>query len=158
MEKNGLFFILIGVDFMEYSVKELAEQVGVSKQAIIDKIKKLGLQNDLSRKGNKFMISENQASLIKSAFQGKGQAQSQSNFTKQNSDLLYDIVKTLQSQLEEKDKQIAYYQEENRRLSDMATQSQALHAGTIQTQLLADDNTKTEKQGFLGKIFGRSKE
>lgn len=28
---------------MEYSIKDLAEQVGVSKQAINDKIKKLGL-------------------------------------------------------------------------------------------------------------------
>lgn len=132
---------------MEYTVKDLAEQVGVSKQAISDKIKKLGLQNDLTRKGNRFVLNESQANLIKSAFQQTRQAQTQSNFTNQNADLLYDIVKTLQSQLEEKDKQIAYYQEENRRLSEMAAQSQALHAGTIQTQLLSEDNTKeTQKR------------
>lgn len=132
---------------MEYTVKDLAEQVGVSKQAISDKIKKLGLQNDLTRKGNRFVLNENQANLIKSAFQQTRQAQTQSNFTNQNTDLLYDIVKTLQLQLEEKDKQIAYYQEENRRLSEMAAQSQALHAGTIQTQLLSEDNAKeTQKR------------
>ena len=132
---------------MEYTVKDLAEQVGVSKQAISDKIKKLGLQNDLTRKGNRFVLNENQANLIKSAFQQTRQAQTQSNFTTQNTDLLYDIVKTLQLQLEEKDKQIAYYQEENRRLSEMAAQSQALHAGTIQTQLLSEDNAKeTQKR------------
>lgn len=132
---------------MEYTVKDLAEQVGVSKQAISDKIKKLGLQNDLTRKGNRFVLNESQANLIKSAFQQTRQAQMQSNFTNQNTDLLYDIVKTLQSQLEEKDKQIAYYQEENRRLSEMAAQSQALHAGTIQTQLLSEDNAKeTQKR------------
>lgn len=132
---------------MEYTVKDLAEQVGVSKQAISDKIKKLGLQNDLTRKGNRFVLNESQANLIKSAFQQTRQAQTQSNFTNQNADLLYDIVKTLQSQLEEKDKQIAYYQEENRRLSKMAAQSQALHAGTIQTQLLSEDNAKeTQKR------------
>lgn len=132
---------------MEYTVKDLAEQVGVSKQAISDKIKKLGLQNDLTRKGNRFVLNENQANLIKSAFQQTRQAQTQSNFTNQNTDLLYDIVKTLQSQLEEKDKQIAHYQEENRRLSEMAAQSQALHAGTIQTQLLSEDNAKeTQKR------------
>ena len=142
---------------MEYSIKDLAEQVGVSKQAISDKIKKLGLQNDLTRKANRFVLNENQANLVKSAFQNNNQAQTQSNFANQNSDLLYDIVKTLQSQLEEKDKQIAYYQEENRRLSDMAAQSQALHAGTIQTQLLSDDNTRTSKQGFWSKVFGRGK-
>lgn len=139
---------------MEYSIKDLAEQVGVSKQAISDKIKKLGLQSDLAKKNNRFVLNENQASLIKSAFQSNNQVQSQSKFVNQNSDLLYDIVKTLQLQLEEKDKQIAYYQEENRRLSDMATQSQALHAGTIQTQLLAEKSkTETTKRGFWSKLF-----
>lgn len=139
------FNSLKGVCSMEYTVKDLAEQVGVSKQAINDKIKKLDLQNNLTRKGNRFVLSESQANLIKSAFQQTRQAQSTSNFTNQNTDLLYDIVKTLQSQLEEKDKQIAYYQEENRRLSEMATQSQALHAGTIQTQLLSDTNPPAEQ-------------
>lgn len=146
---------------MEYSIKDLAEQVGVSKQAISDKIKKLGLQNDLTRKANRFVLNENQATLVKSAFQSNNQAQTQSNFANQNSDLLYDIVKTLQSQLEEKDKQIAYYQEENRRLSDMAAQSQALHAGTIQTQLLNENNEtvseQKKKSSIFAKMFGRGK-
>lgn len=152
--KNVEISLLNGDVNMEYSIKDLAEQVGVSKQAISDKIKKLGLQSDLAKKNNRFVLNENQASLIKSAFQSNNQAQSQSKFVNQNSDLLYDIVKTLQLQLEEKDKQIAYYQEENRRLSDMATQSQALHAGTIQTQLLAEKSeTETTKRGFWSKLF-----
>lgn len=142
---------------MEYSIKDLAEQIGVSKQAISDKIKKLGLQNDLTKKNNKFVINENQANLIRSAFQNRQQEQSQSNFVNQNSDLLYDIVKTLQLQLEEKDKQIAYYQEENRRLSDMAAQSQALHAGTIQTQLLSE-KTEPARKGFWSKLFRKEQE
>ena len=50
---------------MEYSVKDLAEQIGVSKQAITDKIKKLDLQSDLTKQGNRFVINENQAYLIK---------------------------------------------------------------------------------------------
>lgn len=152
--KNVEISLLNGDVNMEYSIKDLAEQVGVSKQAISDKIKKLGLQSDLAKKNNRFVLNENQANLIKSVFQSNNQAQSQSKFVNQNSDLLYDIVKTLQLQLEEKDKQIAYYQEENRRLSDMATQSQALHAGTIQTQLLAEKSeTETIKRGFWSKLF-----
>lgn len=141
---------------MEYTIKDLAEQVGVSKQAVSDKIKKLGLQNDLTRKGNRFVLNESQANLIKSAFQQTQQTQTQSNFTNQNTDLLYDIVKTLQSQLEEKDKQIAYYQEENRRLSDTIAQSQALHAGTIQKQLL-DDGSAKPRQGFFSRLFRKGK-
>lgn len=150
--KNVENSFLNGDVYMEYSIKDLAEQVGVSKQAISDKIKKLGLQSELSRKSNRFVLNENQANLVKSAFQSNSQAQSQSKFTNQNNDLLYDIVKTLQLQLEEKDKQIAYYQEENRRLSDMAAQSQALHAGTIQTQLLSEQNEPPKKQGLKSKI------
>jgi predicted DNA-binding protein YlxM (UPF0122 family) len=143
----------------EYSIKDLAEQVGVSKQAISDKIKKLGLQSNLTKKNNRFVLNEDQANLIKSAFQSNNQTQSQSKFVNQDNDLLYDIVKTLQLQLEEKDKQIAYYQEENRRLSDMATQSQALHAGTIQTQLLAEKaETETTKQGFWSKLFRKGQQ
>lgn len=134
----------------------LADEVGVSKQAIMDKIKKLGLQNDLARNGNRFVLNKEQANLVKSAFQRTQQEQPQSNFTKQNGDLLFDIVKTLQSEIEVKNKQIEYLQEENRRLSDMAAQSQALHAGTIQKQLLDDGNQKT-KQGFLSRLFGKGK-
>lgn len=141
---------------MEYTIKDLAEQVGVSKQAISDKIKKLGLQNDLTRKGNRFVLNESQANLIKSAFQQTRQAQTQSNFTNQNTDLLYDIVKTLQFELETKNKQIEYLQEENRRLSNTIAQSQALHAGTIQKQLLDDGSAKT-KQGFFSRLFGKGK-
>lgn len=141
---------------MEYTIKDLAEQVGVSKQAISDKIKKLDLQNSLTRKGNKFVLNENQANLVKSAFQNSSQAQTQSNFAKQNTELLYDIVKTLQFELETKNKQIEYLQEENRRLSDTIAQSQALHAGTIQKQLLDDGSAKT-KQGFFSRLFGKGK-
>ena len=64
----------------EYSIKDLAEQVGVSKQAISDKIKKLGLQSNLAKKNNRFVLNESQANLIKSAFQNNSQAQSQSKF------------------------------------------------------------------------------
>ena len=76
------------MDNKEYTVKDLAEQVGVSKQAIIDKIKKLGLQNNLTRKGNRFVINETQANLILSVFQGKQQVQSTRNNANQNNDLL----------------------------------------------------------------------
>lgn len=145
---------------MEYSVKDLAEQIGVSKQAIIDKIKKLDLQSDLTRQGNRFVINEHQANLIKSAFQGKGQANTTSNFTKQNDDLLYDIVKTLQKQLEEKDRQIA---EKDKQIADLTATVKATTQGlNAQSQNeLAETLTKAlpeqteKKQGFWSKMFGR---
>ena len=43
----------------------------------------------------------------------------------------------------------------------MAAQSQALHAGTIQTQLLSENNEpvadQKKKNGIFAKIFGRGK-
>ena len=136
---------------MEITVKNLADEVGVSKQAIMDKIKKLGLQSDLTRNGNRFVLSKEQANLVKSAFQRTRQEETQSNFAKQNGDLLYDIVKTLQSEIEVKNKQIEYLQDENRRLSEMISHGQALHAGTIQKQLLEDGSGK--KKSFFSRLF-----
>lgn len=141
------------MDNKEYTVKDLAEQVGVSKQAIIDKIKKLGLQNNLTRKGNRFVINETQANFILSAFQGKQQVQSTRNNANQNNDLLYELVKTLQQQLDEKDKQIERLTALNENLLKISEQSQQLHAGTIQTQLLTEQTEPPKKQGFWAKLF-----
>ena len=141
------------MDNKEYTVKDLAEQVGVSKQAIIDKIKKLGLQNNLTRKGNRFVINETQSNLILSAFQGKQQVQSTRNNANQNNDLLYELVKTLQQQLDEKDKQIERLTALNENLLKISEQSQQLHAGTIQTQLLTEQTEPPKKQGFWAKLF-----
>lgn len=141
------------MDNKEYTVKDLAEQVGVSKQAIIDKIKKLGLQNNLTRKGNRFVINEAQANLILSAFQGKQQVQSTRNNANQNNELLYELVKTLQQQLDEKDKQIERLTALNENLLKISEQSQQLHAGTIQTQLLTEQTEPPKKQSFWAKLF-----
>lgn len=141
------------MDNKEYTVKDLAEQVGVSKQAIIDKIKKLGLQDNLTRKGNRFVISESQTNLILSAFQGKQQVQSTRNNANQNNDLLYELVKTLQQQLDEKDKQIERLTALNENLLKISEQSQQLHAGTIQTQLLTEQTEPQKKQGFWARLF-----
>ena len=141
------------MDNKEYTVKDLAEQVVVSKQAIIDKIKKLGLQDNLTRKGNRFVISESQTNLILSAFQGKQQVQSTRNNANQNNDLLYELVKTLQQQLDEKDKQIERLTALNENLLKISEQSQQLHAGTIQTQLLTEQTEPQKKQGFWARLF-----
>lgn len=145
-----------------FTIKELADQVGVSKQAIRDKIEKLNLQSDLSRDGNRFILNENQANLIISAFQGSTDKQTQNNFANQNTDLLYEIVKTLQNEIEEKNKQLA---EKDKQLADLTAtikaQAQSINArehselaGTIETKMLEDTETKGKK-GFLARLFGK---
>lgn len=53
---------------MRYSIKEIADTVGVSKTAVRKKIEKLGLQTELLKNGNKITVDENVAKQIITAF------------------------------------------------------------------------------------------
>lgn len=50
------------------SIKEIADEIGVSKQSIRNEIAKQGLQSSLRKNGNQFAIDEKCEILIKSAF------------------------------------------------------------------------------------------
>jgi hypothetical protein len=141
------------------SIKQLADEIGVSKTAVRKQIENLGLRSSLRKNGNQFAISELQESLILKAFMKDSQTkignQSETNNT-EVSDLLFTLQNTismLQEQLNVKDQQIQML---NERLSDMtsalavaqqtAAASQALHAGTIQQQIEYKD--KRERSGI----------
>ena len=49
------------------TIRELADELGVSKTAIRNEIAKQGLQSSLRKNGNQFVIDEKCESLIKSA-------------------------------------------------------------------------------------------
>lgn len=53
------------------TIKELADEIGVSKTAIRNEIEKQGLKSSLRKNGNQFAIDENCESLIKSAFESR---------------------------------------------------------------------------------------
>lgn len=96
------------------TIKQIADELGVSKTAINKKIDNLGLRSSLRKNGNQFAIDEEQESLIKSAFLEK---ETQTENRKpvgektESLQLVYDMVYTLRNQLEEKDKQIKHLQE-----------------------------------------------
>lgn len=50
------------------TIKQLADELGVSKQAIRNEIAKQGLQSSLTKNGNQFSIDEPQIVLIRNAF------------------------------------------------------------------------------------------
>ena len=50
---------------MGMTIKQLADQLGVSKTTISKTISALGLSNRLNRSGNKYIISEDQTEQIK---------------------------------------------------------------------------------------------
>ena len=139
------------------TIRQIADEIGVSKTAVSKQIENLGLRSSLRKNGNQFAIDEHQEALIKQAFFEKTQTeienQSQTKTQTENREVgdlvcvLQATIDTLQGQLAVKDKQIA---ELNERLSEcsaalLAAQqttqaAQVLHAGTIQKEIASGES------------------
>ena len=154
------------------TIRQIADEIGVSKTAVNKQIANLGLRSGLRKNGNQFAIDEHQEALIKEAFSEKSQTeienQTQTKTQTENhevSDLvcvLQATIDTLQGQLEVKDRQIEKLTEALVAAQQTAAAAQALHAGTIQQQLLtgeagADQQGQEpepgEKRGWFRKLF-----
>ena len=128
---------------MAKTIKEIADELGVSKTAVSKQIANLGLRSSLRKNGNQFAIENQQEKLIKMAFQKKRQQeivtensvsdeQSQTESQTANANqsqtenhevcdlvcVLQTTVDTLQEQLSVKDQQI---RELNARLAECST-------------------------------------
>lgn len=150
--------------FMNITIKELADELGVSKTTISNTIDMLGIQQELKKIGNRFMLDEIQVSKIKAQIMQssemktsqKLQNETQSETQKVQSEtekMLISFLETqisiLHDQLTEKDAQINMLgkslqdtssaltaaQEALRDTTAALTAAQALHAGTIKQQL-----------------------
>ena len=131
------------------TIRQIADEIGVSKTAVNKQIANLGLRSGLRKNGNQFAIDEQQEALIKQAFSEKSQTeienQTQTKSQTENhevSDLvcvLQATIDTLQGQLEVKDRQIEKLTEALIAAQQTAAAAQALHAGTIQQQLVTGD-------------------
>ena len=158
------------------TIRQIADEIGVSKTAVNKQIANLGLRSGLRKNGNQFAIDEHQEALIKEAFSEKSQTeienQTQTKTQTENhevSDLvcvLQATIDTLQGQLEVKDRQIEQQAQTITRLTDAlaaaqqtAAAAQALHAGTIQQQLITgeagtDQQEPEQKKSWFSKVFG----
>lgn len=147
---------------MRYSIKEIADTVGVSKTAVRKKIEKLGLQTELLKNGNKITVDENVAKQIITAFDRPIENETQTEFANQNDNEFSKVIEILQAELESKNKQLA---SKDRQIEDLTRAlenttaslqaEQALHAGTMQKQLSSgeeqeqaedQEKTKTDKK------------
>lgn len=149
------------------TIRQIADEIGVSKTAVNKQIANLGLRSGLRKNGNQFAIDEHQEALIKQAFSEKSQTEienqsqtkSQTKSQTENhevSDLvcvLQATIDTLQGQLEVKDRQIEQQAQTITRLTDAlaaaqqtAVAAQALHAGTIQQQLVAGEGEELQQE------------
>ena len=152
------------------TIRQIADEIGVSKTAVNKQIANLGLRSGLRKNGNQFAIDEHQEALIKQAFSEKSQTeienQTQTKTQTENhevSDLvcvLQATIDTLQGQLEVKDRQIAKLTEALVAAQQTAAAAQALHAGMIQQQFLTNRDEieeqgegPVERQGWLRRLF-----
>ena len=91
---------------MSKTIKQIADELGVSKQAVRDKIAKLGLHGTLQKSANQLFINEHQETLIKSAFIEK---QVQSENAKIDCDYVAQLqseIAFLKEQIQAKDRQL----------------------------------------------------
>ena len=145
------------------TIRQIADEIGVSKTAVNKQIANLGLRSGLRKNGNQFAIDEHQEALIKQAFSEKSQTeienQSQTKTQTENHEVgdlvcvLQATFDTLQGQLEVKDRQIEQQAQTITRLTDAlaaaqqtAVAAQALHAGTIQQQLVAGEGEELQQE------------
>ena len=145
------------------TIRQIADEIGVSKTAVNKQIANLGLRSGLRKNGNQFAIDEQQEALIKQAFFEKTQTeienQSQTKTQTENHEVgdlvcvLQATIDTLQGQLEVKDRQIEQQAQTITRLTDAlaaaqqtAVAAQALHAGTIQQQLVAGEGEELQQE------------
>ena len=149
------------------TIRQIADEIGVSKQAVFKKIKREPLSTSLqgltATVDGRLMVEVDGEKLIKQAFSEKSQTeienQTQTKSQTENhevSDLvcvLQATIDTLQGQLEVKDRQIEQQAQTITRLTDAlaaaqqtAVAAQALHAGTIQQQLVAGEGEELQQE------------
>lgn len=149
---------------MEMTIKQLADELGVSKTTVNRAVRKLGWKDELCKVGNRYIFSETQIlQLKKKILESYGEEVQQSQQSQQSYTILEKQIFVLNQQLNIKDNQIKLLQEQliaqsrqlqllqeqltakdnqigqitvaMENLTTALTAAQALHAGTIQKQL-----------------------
>lgn len=128
---------------MSKTIKQIADELGVSKTSVRKKIDNLGLRSSLRLNGNQFAIDEEQEELIKSAFsEDKSQTKSETK-----TQTVSTLVSILQEELARKDEQIT-------NLQKLLDQEQQLHMHTKQQlQLLEQKEPVEEPKKKWWKLF-----
>lgn len=137
------------------TVKELAEELNVSKPAVMKKIDNLGLRSSLRKIANQFAIDEEQETLIKSAFEQKKSPTANRQPVCDKTPTFSDVVCSLERQLEAKDRQIAAkdkqiesLQKELETAQQIIIQAQQLHAISEQKMKLLEEKSEEQKKSW----------
>ncbi len=134
------------------TIKELAEELGVSKQTIRNTIAKLGLQSSLRKSKNAFAIDKKQEYLIKRElldnYEDENANQNAKKFANTlQSDLQFNL-RLFESQIEEKDKQLEQKDKQIEQLQKLLDQQQQLQLNTqkkLDQILMIEENNKEKE-------------
>ena len=142
------------------TIRQIADEIGVSKQAVFKKIKheplSTSLQGFTATVDGRLMVEVDGEKLIKQAFSEIIPSTKNEEKTAEVDgvvSVLQATIDTLQGQLEVKDRQIEQQAQTITRLTDAlaaaqqtAVAAQALHAGTIQQQLVAGEGEELQQE------------
>lgn len=109
------------------TIREIANELGVSKTAVRKKIANLGISDKLETNGNQFLISETQETLIKSMFlKNKLETENRKAVCdkSESSRLVSTLIDTLQNELKDKNEIIKQQQETIKNLTAALLESQ----------------------------------
>lgn len=161
------------------TIKDLAEEIGVSKVAINKKVEHLGIKDQLTKAGNRYLLSDEQADLIRGAFKYRTEMDTPTTDqgdTKQDemtTEALLKVIDTLTEQLAEKDKQLnrlydllsereRSFQQSHYLLADKGgilpgdNPSQEVESVSIEDDTDQEPTTEqVENKSFFGWLFGK---
>lgn len=155
---------------MSKTIKQIADELGVSKQAVTKCIDNLGLRSTLTKNGNFFVVGDSQEKAIKQAFLAHQTANQNANQNANQTptelaavisvlqttiDTLQgqlatkdEQIRTLQGQLTAKDEQIGQITAAMESTAAALTAAQALHAADKKTLMLIEDKENERKLSF----------
>lgn len=150
------------------SVKDFAELAGVTQQAVYKRLPNIEQQFVKVESGKKLVSTEALGLFADNKNNQQGCATQPTKPTGLNDEVMLELIKTLQAQLVEKDKQLEQAAAEKaallERLKDAQQaelQAHALHAGTMQTALIESsagtDQQEKPRKGWRA-WFKRSKQ
>ena len=144
------------------TIKSLAESLGKSKTSISNRIKELGLYDQLQKEGNKWTVPPSVSEAVKKSFTADD--------TEPTDGISKDLIAMLKAELEEKNRQIAELNNTNKELvkalqqvnyllaKPATTDSEDIPAEsfTVATPTESDRSAPTqERKGFFSRLFGK---
>ena len=139
---------------MSITIKELTDELGVSKTAVRKKIDNLGLHSSLQLKGNQFVIDEKQKILIISSFKNQSKIKKETS-SQSEAETVSTLVCMLQKELELKNKQIEDLNERLAESHNLIDQQQQLHAmmqkrvEALEKKEILNENENSDDTSYL---------